>query len=248
MQLSVESVIGVLERTPPSLRALLKDAPEELEGGDEGEDTWSPFDIVGHLIHGERTDWIPRVRLILEEDESREFTPFDRFAHFDASRGKSLEDLLAEFEKQPTENQPLIAAAMQALGRSASPKAQALLRKLYDEKPDDREILARFLARHPSLENLPYLLRTLQFGDEITLQECLRALGNIDHKLEKPNDIRAVILAGLRLGKRGQVAVKLLDSRLPDKPSMGKRNVEDALSQYQRWRDLQRHANSSVRH
>ncbi len=59
MQLSVESVIGVLERTPSLLRGLLKDLPEELERGDEGEDTWSPFDIVGHLVHGERTDWIP---------------------------------------------------------------------------------------------------------------------------------------------------------------------------------------------
>ena len=110
MRLSVESVIGVLERTPSSLRGLLKDLPEELARGDEGEDSWSPFDIVGHLVQGERTDWIPRVRLILEHGESREFTPFDRFAHFEASRGKSLEDLLAEFESLRSENLAVLTA------------------------------------------------------------------------------------------------------------------------------------------
>jgi hypothetical protein len=65
----------------------------------EGRETWSPFDIVGHLIHGERTDWIPRVELLLAHGESRPFTPFDRFAQFRDSRGKSLPELLDTFSE-----------------------------------------------------------------------------------------------------------------------------------------------------
>ncbi|MBL7776093.1 MAG: DinB family protein, partial [Saprospiraceae bacterium] len=63
----------------------------------EGPDTWSPFDIVGHLIHGEKTDWIPRMRIILSDGPDKTFTPFDRFAQFEASKGKTLRQLLGEF-------------------------------------------------------------------------------------------------------------------------------------------------------
>jgi hypothetical protein len=79
------------------LRALLWDLPDPWVRGTEGPDTWSPFDIVGHLIHGERTDWIPRLELLLAYGEERPFTPFDRFAQFTASRGKSLHELLDTF-------------------------------------------------------------------------------------------------------------------------------------------------------
>lgn len=87
----------ILRRTPAVLRALLWDLPESWAGGTEGPGTWSPFDIVGHLIHGERTDWIPRTEILLAHGETRPFTPFDRLAQFEASRGKTLYELLDTF-------------------------------------------------------------------------------------------------------------------------------------------------------
>jgi hypothetical protein len=89
--------IAILQRTPAALDALLRGLPEPWIAADEGTDTWSPFDIVGHLIHGERADWIPRARRILEDGESRAFEPFDRFAQFAESQGRRLPDLLDEF-------------------------------------------------------------------------------------------------------------------------------------------------------
>ena len=88
--------VAVLGRTPASLRALLEGLPETWVGATEGEDTWSPYDVIGHLIHGERTDWIPRARHILAGD-TRPFEPFDRTAQFRESRGKSLTELLETF-------------------------------------------------------------------------------------------------------------------------------------------------------
>jgi uncharacterized damage-inducible protein DinB len=79
------------------LRSWLTDLAESWTTSNEGPDTWSPYDIVGHLIHGERTDWIPRIELLLQHGENRPFTPFDRFAQFRESRGKSLHDLLDTF-------------------------------------------------------------------------------------------------------------------------------------------------------
>ncbi len=87
MEISRESAVAVLRRTPGVLRAMLEGVPEALEQGSEGEDTWSPYDIVGHLVHGERADWIPRLRIILEHGETKAFDPFDRFAQFEESRG-----------------------------------------------------------------------------------------------------------------------------------------------------------------
>jgi DinB superfamily len=94
---SLDEAVPVLERTPAVLRALLADLPEPWISATEGEGTWSPFDVVGHLIHGERTDWIPRAELILREGESVAFTPFDRFAMFEESRGRTLAELLDTF-------------------------------------------------------------------------------------------------------------------------------------------------------
>jgi uncharacterized damage-inducible protein DinB len=88
----------LLARTPATLRTLLGGLSEGWVRQDEGEGTWSPFDVIGHLIHGERTDWMPRLRLVLEHGTERAFTPFDRFAQLEASKGRALEDLLAEFE------------------------------------------------------------------------------------------------------------------------------------------------------
>ena len=89
----------VLRRTPGTLNALLSDLPNEWVLSNEGPDTWSPYDVIGHLIEGEETDWIPRARLIIEFGETKPFEPFNRFAMFEKSEGKSLGELLARFEQ-----------------------------------------------------------------------------------------------------------------------------------------------------
>jgi DinB family protein len=89
--------VAILVRTPAALDALLRDLPEGWITAHEGGDTWSPFDVIGHLIHGERTDWIPRARIILEHGEARAFDTFDRFAQFADSKGKTLAELLDDF-------------------------------------------------------------------------------------------------------------------------------------------------------
>ena len=91
--------IAVLERTPHTLRAMLAGLPPAWTEATEGPETWSPYVIVGHLIHGERADWIPRAQLILAQGPQRRFTPFDRFAQLRESRGRSLADLLDEFAR-----------------------------------------------------------------------------------------------------------------------------------------------------
>lgn len=96
--------IQILETTPSVLSVLLSNLPETWMDADEGPETWSAFDILGHLIHGEKTDWVPRARVILEDGKSEPFEPFDRFAQFEESRGKSLDTLLAEFKQLRTEN------------------------------------------------------------------------------------------------------------------------------------------------
>jgi len=101
----------ILTRTPATLDALLRGMPNLWVRRNEGASTWSAFDIVGHLIVGERTDWMPRVRVILDSGEARPFDPFDRFAQERESQGKSLEQLLDNFACLRTEN----LAALQAL-------------------------------------------------------------------------------------------------------------------------------------
>ena len=91
--------IPVLERTPGVLRALLAGLPDEWTTAREGPESWSPYDVVGHLIHGERTDWIPRAELILRRGEAEPFPPFDRVAMFRESAGKSLGELLDTFAR-----------------------------------------------------------------------------------------------------------------------------------------------------
>lgn len=97
MEFQLDQAKEILGRTPPTLSTLLGQLPDDWLLSDEGPDSWSPFDIMGHLIHGEETDWIPRARIILEFGEQRAFEPFDRFAMFEKSRGKSIEDLLDTF-------------------------------------------------------------------------------------------------------------------------------------------------------
>jgi hypothetical protein len=99
MEFDLNAGTAVLARTPATLRAMLSGLPAEWTDATEGPETWSPYIIVGHLIHGERTDWIPRARIILEQRSDRRFTPYDRFAQFRESQGKSLTDLLDEFDE-----------------------------------------------------------------------------------------------------------------------------------------------------
>src|SRR6188508_3230187 len=93
----LDEAMAVLARTPATLEALLRDLPARWSEANEGADTWSAFDVVGHLIHGERTDWLPRARIILEHGEARPFEKFDRFAQYDASKEQSLASLLETF-------------------------------------------------------------------------------------------------------------------------------------------------------
>jgi hypothetical protein len=103
MQFKIEQAIEMLSQTPATLRAMLGNLTEDWTGGGT-EDNWSPYDIVGHLIHGEKTDWIPRARIILEHGEDRPFTPFDRWAQFENSMGRTLAQLLDEFEQLRRKN------------------------------------------------------------------------------------------------------------------------------------------------
>ena len=103
MEFNIEKGIEILERTPSVLKSFLQDLSDEWISENEGENTWSPFDVVGHLIHGEKTDWITRANIILSK-ENRAFKPFDRFAQFEHSKGKSMNQLLEEFEVLRTKN------------------------------------------------------------------------------------------------------------------------------------------------
>ena len=104
LQFDLAQAIEVLGRTPSVLRALLDGMPEWWTSANEGPETFSAFDNVGHLVHGERTDWIPRARIILEHGRSRPFEPFDRFAQVRESRGKTLSELLDELARLRAEN------------------------------------------------------------------------------------------------------------------------------------------------
>ena len=98
MEFHFDHAQAVLTRTPQVLRAMLEGMPREWVSANDGERTWSPFDVLGHLIHGERANWIPRARIILETGERRPFEPFDRDAQFEESRGQTVKELLDTFE------------------------------------------------------------------------------------------------------------------------------------------------------
>jgi hypothetical protein len=104
MEFNLAETTAVLTRTPATVDAMLRGLPDKWVRCCEGRDTWSAFDIVGHLIVGERTDWMPRVRMILQSGEARPFDPFDRFAQSKESQGKSLEQLLDDFARLRSEN------------------------------------------------------------------------------------------------------------------------------------------------
>jgi hypothetical protein len=165
-EFNLAEAIAILTRTPATLNALLRGLPDlwvlhnegssDGGGNNEEKNTWSAFDIVGHLIVGDRTDWMPRARIILENGEARPFDPFDRFAQEKESQGKSLEQLLDEFARVRSEN----VAALQALNL----------------QPED---LAR-RGRHPALGvvTLSQLLATWAVHDLTHLHQLSRVMAH----------------------------------------------------------------------
>jgi hypothetical protein len=99
MDFRLDEALPVLRRTPAALRALLADVPAAWTAATEGAGTWSPYDVVGHLIHAERTDWVPRIEHLLQHGDAVAFPAFDREAMFTASQGRSLGELLDTFER-----------------------------------------------------------------------------------------------------------------------------------------------------
>ena len=156
MKHNLSYTITLLDRTPAVLHALLRDLPEAWTLGTEGEDTWSPFDIIGHLIQGERTDWMPRVRMILEFGESRTFVPFDRRAQERESQGKSMGQLLDEFSRLRSANLDELRAL--------------------NLQPEDMERR----GRHPALGpvTLSQLLATWAAHDMTHLHQISRVMGH----------------------------------------------------------------------
>ncbi len=156
MNHSLDDTITLLARTPATLDALLRELPETWIAGTEGDNTWSPFEIVGHLVHGERTDWMPRVRMVLQHGEARTFEPFDRLGQQRESQGRSIEQLLDEFARLRSEN----LAALRAL-------------KLRPEDLDRR-------GRHPAFGpvTLSQLLATWAAHDLTHLHQISRVLAH----------------------------------------------------------------------
>jgi hypothetical protein len=110
MRFELAPSLDILRRTPATLRALLEGAGDAWTRSNEGPDTFSPFDVVGHLIDGEETDWMPRARLILSRNPEATFTPYDRFRHYQRNRGRSLPSLLDELARLRAGNLEALAA------------------------------------------------------------------------------------------------------------------------------------------
>lgn len=104
MKYQQQEACNILERTPLVLRSLLAGLPNDLIMNNEGPDTFSPYDVVGHLIYGEKTDWVVRAKIILQHGINKPFDPYDRFAQYEESKGKNLQQLLDEFEATRKEN------------------------------------------------------------------------------------------------------------------------------------------------
>lgn len=104
MKYSVDEAVQLLERTPVVLRSLLSGLNDHWVMGNEGPETFSPYDVIGHLLHGEKTDWVVRAKIILEYGITKPFTPWNRFAQYEESKGKTLLQLLDEFEAARKEN------------------------------------------------------------------------------------------------------------------------------------------------
>lgn len=108
MRFEMDHALEILSRTPSVVRAMLQGVSDEWTRNNEGPDTFSPFDVVGHLVDGEETDWVTRARIVLSDADERKFQPYDRFRHYARNEGKSVDSLLDEFEKLRRENLELI--------------------------------------------------------------------------------------------------------------------------------------------
>ena len=159
---NLEEATAVLRRTPAVLDALLRDLPEGWVAAHEGGGTWSPYDVIGHLIHGEQTDWLPRARIILDHGEQRAFDKFDRFAQFAASEGRTLPTLLDEFAARRQESLRGLAslglteADLERRGRHPELGAVTL-----------RQLLSTWVAH--DLDHIVQIARVLarQYSDEV---------------------------------------------------------------------------------
>ena len=159
---ALDEAVAILARTPPALDALLRGLPDGWIAAHEGGETWSPFDVVGHLIHGERTDWMPRARILMEHGPARPFDKFDRFAQFDTSAGRALGGLLDEFAALRKNNLQELAALR--LGeadldrRGTHPELGVVTL---------RQLLATWVAH--DLDHLVQIARVLarQYADEV---------------------------------------------------------------------------------
>jgi hypothetical protein len=158
----MEEATAILARTPATLDALLRGLPDGWICANEGGETWSPFDVIGHLIHGEQTDWLPRTRIILERGDARPFDKFDRFAQFRGSRGRPLSELLDEFAARRAEN-------LRQLATLALTDADLDRPGLHPElgPVTMRQLLATWVAH--DLDHLVQIARVLarQYSDEV---------------------------------------------------------------------------------
>lgn len=104
MQFQLDDALSILSHTPAALDAMVRGLPEPWLHANEGPETWSPFDVVGHLVAGERTDWVTRLRMILEHGDKHPFEPFNRTAMFEESKGKTIAELLDTFATLRAQN------------------------------------------------------------------------------------------------------------------------------------------------
>lgn len=152
----------ILSRTPAVLNSLFSNLSTEWIMANEGNETWSPFDVLGHLIHGERTDWIPRIKLILQSGESEPFETFDRFAQFEESKGKSSAELLKTFAELRTQSLTLLASlniTTEDLEKSGMHPQLGIVRL--------EQLLATWVAH--DLSHLTQITRTMakQYGEAV---------------------------------------------------------------------------------
>lgn len=158
----LDDAILVLERTPGTLRGMVSGLSHDWLHGNCGAETFSPFDVLGHLIQGEKTDWMPRLRLVLEKGESEAFVPFDRFAQYVTDQGKRIEELLAEFTRLRTAN-------VARLRSYKLDEAKLALRGMHPElgSVTVKELLATWVVH--DLNHVKQIARTMawQYRDEV---------------------------------------------------------------------------------
>ena len=159
---TLAEAVPLLARTPATLDTLLRGLPEGWIAANEGGETWSPYDVIGHLIVGERTDWIPRVRIVLEQGEARPFDKFDRFAQFELSKGRTLDSLLDEFATRRAEN----LRQLEALGLTEADLEKRGTHPFFG-RVTMRQLLATWVAH--DLDHVIQVSRVLarQYADEV---------------------------------------------------------------------------------